>query len=119
MDSSEVDLDELKPIRDYIDKTNENIKSLEENLKIVAFGIDYNKYARFKFFIPVNGEWVMSSDEASCIFKYKPMELNVNQIEFCKNFIIESALKLQQFDFEIPKDFALTNSMNTLITDFF
>lgn len=36
--------------------------------------------------------------------RYKSIELNNNQIEFCKNFIIESALKLQQFDFEIPEN---------------
>lgn len=45
--------------------------------------------------------------------------MNNNQIEFCKNFIIESALKLQQFNFEIPDDFALTNSMEASLTDFF
>ena len=39
------------------------------------------------------------------------MELDNNQIEFCKNFIIESALKLQQFDFKIPEDFGLTSSL--------
>ena len=61
----------------------------------------------------------MNNDDPMILFRYKPVKLNDNQIEFCKNFIIESALKLQQFDFEIPDDFALTNSMNVPLTNFF
>ena len=119
LDSNEVGLDQLSSVRDYIDITNENIEAIEENLKIIAFGIDYNKYARFKFLIPVTVQWFMGGDEARCILRYKPIELNSNQIEFCKNFIVESALKLQQFDFKIPEDFALTNNMNSSLDDFF
>ena len=109
--ASETGLDEIKPIRDYIETTNDNIKSLEENLKIIAFGIDYNKYAQFKFLIPVNINWILSRDEPRRTLRYEPIELDNNQIEFCKNFIIESALKLQQFDFKIPEDFGLISSL--------
>lgn len=109
--ASETGLDEIKPIRDYIETTNDNIEALEENLKIIAFGIDYNKYAQFKFLVPVNIYWILSSDEPRCTLRNEPIELDNNQIEFCKNFIIESALKLQQFDFKIPEDFGLTSSL--------
>ena len=53
----------------------------------------------------------MGSDEPRRTLRYEPMELDNNQIEFCKNFIIESALKLQQFDFKIPEDFGLNSSL--------
>ncbi|WP_405290871.1 hypothetical protein [Methanobrevibacter sp.] len=109
--ASETGFDEIKPIKDYIETTNDNIESLEENLKIIAFGIDYNKYAQFKFLVPVNIYWILSSDEPRRTLRYEPIELDNNQIEFCKNFIIESALKLQQFDFKIPEDFGLTTSL--------
>lgn len=112
-------LDEFDFLKDFIDTTNQNIESLDYNLKIIALGIDYNKYAKFKFLIPADIRWAMSNDDPMIIFRYKPVKLNDNQIEFCKNFIIESALKLKQFDFEIPEDFALTNSMNVPLTNFF
>ncbi len=111
--------DEFDFLKDFMDTTNQNIESLEYNLKIIALGIDYNKYAKFNFLIPADIRWAMNNDDPMILFRYKPVKLNDNQIEFCKNFIIESALKLQQFDFEIPDDFALTNSMNVPLTNFF
>ena len=116
--AQDIGLGEFKSISDFIEITNDNIQSLEENLKIVAFGIDYNKYAQFKFLIPINITWIISNDEPIRTLKYKPLKLDINQIEFCKNFIIESALKLQQFDFKIPEDFALTNSLHIPLTNF-
>lgn len=118
LSARDIGLDELKSISDFIEITNDNIESLEENLKIIAFGIDYNKYAQFKFLIPMNITWIMGNDEPMRTLKYKPLELDKNEIEFCKNFIIESALKLQQFDFKIPEDFALTNSIHVPLTKF-
>ena len=119
VDASEISLDNYGPISNYIDVTNDNIAELEKNLKIFAFGINYNKYAHFKFLIPVNVHWAGNHYEPNLEFIYKPLKLNSGHIEFCKNFIIESALKLQQFDFEIPDDFALTNSLHMPLSKFF
>ena len=119
VDASEISLDNYGPISNYIDVTNDNIAELEKNLKIFAFGINYNKYAHFKFLIPVNVHWAGNHYEPNLEFIYKPLKLNSGHIEFCKNFIIESALKLQQFDFEIPDDFALTNSLHVPLSKFF
>ena len=34
--------------------------------------------------------------------KFYSNSINENELNFCLNFIIETALRLQQFDFEIP-----------------
>lgn len=101
--SSNLGIADIKPIKDYVDRTNENLKSLNENMKILALGIDYNKYVQFKFLIPANIYWIFGSDEPQIyVGDFEP--LTKKKIEFCKNFIIETALKLQQFDFNFKID---------------
>ena len=75
--------------------------SLEKNLKIIAFGIDFNKYAKFRTIVPDVTCYVGGELEVN--FKGEET-INQNEINFCLNFIIEVALKLQQFDFEIPNN---------------
>lgn len=74
LNSSDGVLDEFEFLKDYIDTTNQNIESLEYNLKIIALGIDYNKYAKFKFLIPADIRWAMSNDDSMIIFRYKPVK---------------------------------------------
>lgn len=103
LSSSNLGIADIKPIKNYVDRTNENLKSLNENMKILALGIDYNKYVQFKFLIPANIYWIFGSDEPQIyVGDFEP--LTKKKIEFCKNFIIETALKLQQFDFNFKID---------------
>lgn len=97
-------LDRNNPFKKYIENTNANLKSIEENMKILALGFDFNKYAQFRLYVP----------KAKLIFpgEFEPElrgdeSLTNNQIEFCINFIIECALKLYSVDFEVPENWGM------------
>lgn len=97
--SHDLKLDNKDPMKKFVDELNDNLISLEENMKILAFGIDYNEYAKFRNIVP-DVTWFMGGN---FMVNFRGNEtINENEINFCLNFIIESALKLQQFDFEIP-----------------
>jgi mRNA-degrading endonuclease HigB of HigAB toxin-antitoxin module len=85
-------------IKDFIDNTSKAITEMQNALKIICFGIDYKKYAKFKMLTPhvvftMNGK-------PSCTFR-DGLVLNKGIYNFCHNFIIESSLSLQEFDYNI------------------
>lgn len=100
--SRNLKLDNKDPMKNFVDDLNDNLLSLEKNLKILAFGINFNKYAKFRSIVP-DVTWYLGSMEPEVNFKGDET-INKNEMNFCLNFIIESALRLQQFDFEIPNN---------------
>lgn len=98
--SRELKLDNKDPMKKYVDDLNDNLISLEKNMKILAFGINFNKYAKFRYIVP-DVTWFIGDMEPEVNFRGGET-INENEINFCMNFIIETALRLQQFDFEVP-----------------
>ena len=95
-----MNIDRNDPLRNFIDSTVYSMNSLRLAVKILSFGIDYKKYAKFSILVP----------ELSFNIAGKPMVLSnirnnfsEDDFEYCYNFIIESALKLQEFDFTVTR----------------
>ena len=95
-------IDKRDPIAKYAEATNINLQSIENNLKILALGIDFNRYAKFRLYVPT-ASWLSGGDRFEVNFRGDETSNN-NEIEFCKNFIIECALKLQQVNFKVPNE---------------
>lgn len=98
--SRDLKLDSKDPMKKFVDELNDNLVSLEKNMKILAFGINFNEYVKFRMIIP-DVVWFLGSREPEVMFRGDDT-INENEINFCINFIIESALRLKRFDFEIP-----------------
>lgn len=85
---------------DFVDKVSESITSIQDAIKVLSLGFDYRKYSQFKRIIPIiqiiNGtvHVVLSSDYA----------FTKEDCMFCFEFVIECALKLQEFDFKVSLD---------------
>ncbi len=93
------DVDRLS---EFIDKVKESIESMQKAVKILAFGLDYRKFIKFSLIIP-KPVWAIGSPEP--IFHMPSTEITFNKedLDFCINYIIECALKLQEFDFELTR----------------
>ncbi|EKF84783.1 hypothetical protein [Methanobacterium formicicum] len=88
---------EMRDLSRYADTLNESIEKMREVLKIVMFNIDYRKYLKFNLITPhvvkrPNGEYWSRGLERSS---------NKEEAEFVINFVIESGISIQEFDFEI------------------
>ena len=87
--------------RDVSETTNR----VREILKITALGVDYRKYAFFEYITPeTNSYWNNSSREYHSMPKdyYESrFNLRASDCQFCIDFVIDSALKLQGFDYDI------------------
>jgi len=82
----------------FVDKITESIEAIQKAITILSFGIDYKKYVKYRSIVPT----VIFTGEGTPNFcSDREMTLSKEDLDFCINFIIESALKLQEFDFEL------------------
>ena len=91
----------------WFEKASSTVNKIREILKITALGIDYKKYAYFEIITPkVNMWWKDGVRDYEPFPKeyYENMhELRKENCRFCIDFVIDSALKLQEFDYDINK----------------
>jgi len=93
---------EHKKLRDFADKVSESIGAIQTAIKILSFGIDYKKYVRFNSIVSCVDVLISDSGYVHP-YKKREVKLSKEELDFCINFIVESALKLQEFDFELEK----------------
>jgi hypothetical protein len=88
---------------DFIDRTKESVEALQEAVKILSLGLDYKRYARFKLLIPHVDRYLDGKYKIVRIDRGSMGVPTVDDVNFCINFVIESALALQEFDFEVAR----------------
>jgi len=89
----------------FIDKTKSSFDKLEEIVRIIGFGIDYKEYWKFKLLSP-DITFYLNDDtgkrEYQC-FKDERIISNKRNAQYCFDFVIDSALKLQRVNFDIKE----------------
>lgn len=96
--SFHMNLERGNKLSEFVDKVKESIESMQKAVKILSFGIDYRKFVKFSMLTP-QVIWVMSGEPLVSISNNA--KISKEEFEHCFNFIIESALKLQEFDFAV------------------
>lgn len=99
--------DEIEELGMCLDDVVDSIDSLQDAVKILSLGLDYRRYAKFKLLTPVVVR--RRSEEKKKFYvtrenrrgsKGKP---SLEDAQFCIDFVIESAIVLQEFDFEVER----------------
>lgn len=84
-------------LKDIFRKVDENFQNLENAFEVIALGIDYRKYIKFKILTPMSyrdpqGEYHIEL--------YGEKNWSKENCQFLIDFVLDSALKLQEFDFD-------------------
>ena len=87
-----------RDLADNINKLKNSLDAMSQALKITTLGIDYRKYAMFSLLTPTVRKDSNNKYHASLPDEKKWTKENC---KFCIDFVIESSLKLQEFDFNI------------------
>ena len=86
----------------FVDRVKESVESLQESVKILSLGLDYRRYAKFRLLTPVvlrlGSRYHIQRIERGS--KGTPTK---EDVQFCMDFVIESAIALQEFDFSLEK----------------
>ena len=81
-----------------IDEVVKSLEAIQKAIKILSLGIDYKKYVKYKSIVP---SVRLTMNGTPFLDPSRKIALSKEDLEFCINFIVESALKLQEFDFEL------------------
>ncbi len=91
-----------RELRDVMKKVTDSIQSMQEALKIFSLGVDYKRYIKFKMIVPEFVQ-IMGEEEYHFYERERKVPLSLEDCRFCFNFVIESAIKIQDFDFDIDQ----------------
>jgi hypothetical protein len=81
----------------FVDGVQQSLDGIQTALRVISLGLDYKRFARFQMltprvFLSLSGERVINAP---------PKHATVEDYQFCFDFVIESALSLQEFDFSL------------------
>lgn len=88
----------------YIDDMKKAIENLEEMSKIIGLGVDYKRYCKFRLLSPyIQMYHSENRRKYHCLIneEHDNRKCSQRNAQFCFDFVIDSALKLQQFDIDI------------------
>jgi hypothetical protein len=85
----------------FADSVSSSIEEIQEALRLLSLGLDYRRYARFRLLTPhilriPGGPYRIQRVE-------RAKTLSSQDCRFCYDFVIESALHLQEFDFDVQR----------------
>ena len=91
-----------RKLGDFVDRVKESIETMQSAIKILALGLDYRKYSKFKQLTPslsrvMSGDWIINRGFNS------QQNSSEDDVLFCIDFVIESALALAEFDYTVQK----------------
>jgi hypothetical protein len=89
-------------ISGFFEKTNKNFDLIRASLKMLAFGIDYRKFVKFSSLTP-HVSWSMGGKWYVDLGMNNTKGISNDDFDFCVSFIIESSLKMQEFDFSLDR----------------
>jgi hypothetical protein len=94
----------LSDVELAFDDVEDALDKLEEPMKMIALGLNYRKYARFKLLTAREIIRTEEGYETRRLGRKQEGELTKENVEFCMDFVIECAIILKEFDFELkPK----------------
>ena len=88
----------MADILKYLKELTDAFDGLRDAFKIVSFGIDYRKYVRFKELTPAVIHMMQGPPQLAHHRESDPLPPDL--LQFCVDFVLDTALHLQQFDFD-------------------
>lgn len=90
---------ELRKIKEFADDFSNSIQGLQNAMKIISLGIDYKEYIKFNVLTP---EVIKTGTNENYIPPLREeIKLTTENCQYCIDFVVNSSLKLQEFDFEL------------------
>ena len=92
-----------KKMGEFVDRVGKSFEEMENTVSIIGFGIDYKKYCKFRLLESIMN--VFRDEEKRNYEVFNGLLDNricdKKNAQFCFNFVIDSALKLQKFNMDI------------------
>ena len=70
---------------------------MQRVIRVLAIGVDYRHYARFELLVPN----IIYTADGSRVAGVPGLEVGDTEYQFCKQFVIETALHMAELDFDL------------------
>lgn len=88
---------------DFIDNVKESVEAIQDAVKILSLGLDYRKYVKFRLLTPDILKMPNRRYDVQRIHRGSKGTPSSEDVQFCIDFVIESAIALQEFDFDLER----------------
>lgn len=102
-----------KVLEEIFEKVNRNFEKIENAVEVISLGLDYRKYIKFKILTPICHRF---TDGRFHLELFGEKNWTKENCQFLVDFVLESAMKLQEFDFTF-ENLDITNFDFELITE--
>lgn len=82
----------------FVDKVKESVEALQGAVRILSLGLDYRRYSKFAWLTP-HTAWMAGGNLHVTGVPHPPV--SEEDCRFCFDFVIEAAMRLQEFDYEL------------------
>jgi hypothetical protein len=82
---------------DQIDKLTGALERMQRAVSVLAMGLDYRRYARFELLVP----HISYLSQSRQVRLARGLQVGDEEYQFCKHFVIETALHLAEMDFNL------------------
>ncbi len=90
-------------MKDFVDKVNKSITSMQYAIKIIGLGFDYRKFSKFESLTPTVLMHEYGTDGRNPLYdiyvEEPPSQVTLEDCRFCLDYVIECAIRLQDFDY--------------------
>ena len=93
---------EYDDVSAFADSVSGSIEEIQEALKLLSLGLDYRRYAKFRLLTPHIFGMPGGTYRIQRVHHVKTH--SSQDCRFCYDFVIESALHLQEFDFDVQSE---------------
>jgi hypothetical protein len=92
-----------KKMKEFVDIVKSSIEPMQEAMEIMSLGLDYRRYVNFRLLVP-RLDKIQSADGGITYLTAPPSQNHTEeQCHYCYDFVIDSAIRIQDFDFDIAK----------------
>jgi len=84
-----------------VEKLVKSVEEMQQAMRVVALGIDYRRYARFKMFAPIVIPTIDGTYHISRWAHEGAQLIGNAETRFVIDFVIEAALRILDFDFDV------------------
>ncbi|MGE4241717.1 hypothetical protein [Ramlibacter sp.] len=86
-----------RALEDFSRAVIESIEPMRRSLKILALGLDYRSYSRFKWLTPIVHTFAAGNTSVEWN-RLSPEDIDDVSLDFCESFVVDSALRLASVD---------------------
>lgn len=87
----------------FVDRVQESIKAMQSAIKILALGLDYRRYTRFKLYIPSVVRNMNASYRSLPRLNNGGVQPTKDDVQYCLDFVVEAAIHLHEFDYDVSE----------------